>query len=62
MAVIETLIAGRTVLLISHNERPPAWADKVVRLDHGRLSERPSRLAGPVSVLPGATALPAATA
>jgi ATP-binding cassette, subfamily C, bacterial CydD len=56
MAVIETLTAGRTVLLISHSERAPAWADKVLRLDHGRLAGRSSRLAGPVCALPAATA------
>jgi ATP-binding cassette, subfamily C, bacterial CydD len=36
-AVIETLTAGRTVLLVSHAARAEITASRVLRLDHGRL-------------------------
>ncbi len=38
MAAIETLVAGRTVLMITHSERLRIRADQVWRLDAGRLA------------------------
>jgi len=37
MAVIETLLADRTVLLVSHSQRAGITASRILRLDHGRL-------------------------
>jgi ATP-binding cassette, subfamily C, bacterial CydD len=37
MAVIETLLAGRTVLLVSHSRHAGIAADRILRLEHGRL-------------------------
>ncbi|WP_300612095.1 thiol reductant ABC exporter subunit CydD [Trebonia sp.] len=37
MAVIGTLLAGRTVLLVSHSQQAGIPADRVLRLDRGRL-------------------------
>jgi len=37
MAVVDVLAAGRTVLLVTHDERQLARADRVLTLDHGRL-------------------------
>ncbi len=39
MVTIERLTAGRTVVLVSHAEQPPWWADRVLRLDHGHLDQ-----------------------
>jgi ATP-binding cassette, subfamily C, bacterial CydD len=37
-AVVDVLAAGRTVLLVTHNARQFARADRVLNLDHGRLA------------------------
>jgi ATP-binding cassette, subfamily C, bacterial CydD len=43
-AVIETGLAGRTVILVSHAQGWAGIASRVVRLDHGRLApDRPAR-------------------
>ncbi len=48
MAVIETLLAGRTVLLVSHSRHAGIAADRILRLDRGRLvpAGRPVLAAG----------------
>jgi ATP-binding cassette, subfamily C, bacterial CydD len=51
LAVVETLTAGRTVVLISHGEQVPSWASRVLRLDNGGLSE-PTR-SGPAPAVAG---------
>jgi ATP-binding cassette subfamily C protein CydD len=52
LAAIESLAAGRTVLLASHREQPAIGATRTIEIDHGQL--RPT---GPV--LPSGTALAA---
>ncbi len=37
LAVIQTLMAGRTVILVTHRHAWPGGADRVLTLDHGRL-------------------------
>jgi ATP-binding cassette, subfamily C, bacterial CydD len=37
LAVIQTLMAGRTVILVTHRHGWPGGADRVLTLDHGRL-------------------------
>jgi ABC-type transport system involved in cytochrome bd biosynthesis fused ATPase/permease subunit len=46
---IETALAGRTVLVVSHGRGWAGGADRVIRLDQGRLPRRPAR---PASVSP----------
>jgi ATP-binding cassette, subfamily C, bacterial CydD len=48
---IETALAGRTVLVVSHGRGWAGGADRVIRLDQGRLLP-PGRLARPASVSP----------
>jgi ATP-binding cassette subfamily C protein CydD len=54
LAVIQTLMAGRTVVLVTHRHGWPGGADRVLTLDHGRLLipalEEPA--AGPIAVGP----------
>jgi ATP-binding cassette subfamily C protein CydD len=46
LADVDTLMAGRTVVLISHSRHPQIRADQVLRLDHGQLAAAAVR--GPV--------------
>jgi len=52
LAVIQTLMAGRTVVLVTHRHGWPGGADRVLTLDHGRLLipalDEPA--AGPIAV------------
>ena len=54
LAVIQTLMAGRTVILVTHRHGWPGGADRVLTLDHGRLLipalDEPA--AGPIAVGP----------
>jgi ATP-binding cassette subfamily C protein CydD len=54
LAVIQTLMAGRTVVLVTHRHGWPGGADRVLTLDHGRLlipaQDEPA--AGPIAVGP----------
>jgi len=54
LAVIQTLMAGRTVILVTHRHGWPGGADRVLTLDHGRLLipalDEPAR--GPIAVGP----------
>lgn len=43
-AVLDAAIPGRTVILISHRERPMERCDAVARLEEGRLTREPCRL------------------
>jgi ATP-binding cassette subfamily C protein CydD len=49
IAVIETLLADRTVVLVSHSQQAGVAADRILRLDHGRLvpASRPALTASP---------------
>ena len=54
LAVVQTLMAGRTVILVTHRHGWPGGADSVLTLDHGRLLipalDEPA--AGPIAVGP----------
>jgi putative ABC transport system ATP-binding protein len=43
---------GCAVVLVTHNVRHAAWADRILYLHDGRLTDEVSRPTGPDSLLP----------